>query len=71
MDDSALGTRNKRGDWAPSRRVTYAPVFVWPPKPVGFLKWLFGYPGYIWPWNLFYAGLAVAAWFIATPSYAR
>jgi sterol desaturase/sphingolipid hydroxylase (fatty acid hydroxylase superfamily) len=70
MDDSALGTRNKRGDWAPNRRVTYAPVFVWPPKPVGFLKWLFGYPGYIWPWNLFYAGLAVAAWFIATPSYA-
>ncbi len=70
MDDAALGTRNKRGDWAPNRRVTYAPVFVWPPKPVGFLKWLFGYPGYIWPWNLLYAGLAVAAWFIATPSYA-
>jgi sterol desaturase/sphingolipid hydroxylase (fatty acid hydroxylase superfamily) len=70
VDDSALGTRNKRGDWAPHRRATYAPVFVWPPKPAGFLKWLFGYPGYIWPWNLFYAALAVAAWGIATPSSA-
>jgi sterol desaturase/sphingolipid hydroxylase (fatty acid hydroxylase superfamily) len=70
MDDLAYGTRNKRGDWTPTRRVTYAPVFVWPPKPAGFLKWLFGFPGYLWPWNFFYAALALAAWRFATPSTA-
>jgi sterol desaturase/sphingolipid hydroxylase (fatty acid hydroxylase superfamily) len=68
MDDTIYGTRNRRGDWAPNQRVEYAPLFAWPPKPLGDLKWLFGYPGYIWPWNLFYAGLAIAAWFFATPS---
>lgn len=68
MDDTIYGTRNRRGDWTPNERVEYAPLFAWPPKPLGNLKWLFGYPGYIWPWNLFYAGLAVAAWFLATPS---
>jgi sterol desaturase/sphingolipid hydroxylase (fatty acid hydroxylase superfamily) len=70
MDDSALGTRNKRGDWTPNRRVAYGKVFVWPPQPVGFAKWLVGFPGYIWPWNLFYAGLAIVAWLVATPSMA-
>ncbi len=68
MDDTIYGTRNRRGDWAPNQRVECAPLFAWPPKPLGDLKWLFGYPGYIWPWNLFYAGLAIAAWFLATPS---
>ncbi len=68
MDDSTLGTRNKRGDWAPNRRVAYAPLFAWPPKPGKTLRWLFGFPGYIWPWNLFYAGLATLSWFVATPS---
>lgn len=70
MDDATYGTRNRRGDWLPNQRVTYAPLFAWPPKPGKTLKWLFGFPGYIWPWNLFYAALAAAAWFLATPSVA-
>jgi sterol desaturase/sphingolipid hydroxylase (fatty acid hydroxylase superfamily) len=68
MDDAALGTRNKRGDWTPTERVADAPLFAWPPKPVADLKWFAGFPGYLWPWNLFYALLAIGAWFVATPS---
>ena len=35
---------------------------------MAFLKWLLGYPGYLWPWNLVYVALAVATWKFLTPS---
>ena len=57
MDDLACGKRNKRGDWAPSATLAIAPVFVLPPQPLAFLKWL---PGYFLPWNLLFAASAVA-----------
>ena len=57
MDDLAYGNRNKRGDWTPGANLTIAPVFVLPPRPIAFLKWL---PGYFLPWNLLFAASAVA-----------
>src|SRR4029077_8625439 len=57
MDDLAYGKRNKRGDWTPTAHLTIAPVFVLPPRPLAFLKWL---PGYFLPWNLLFATSAVA-----------
>ena len=57
MDDLAYGARNKRGDWTPGAFLTIAPVFVLPPRPLAFLKWL---PGYFLPWNLLFAASAVA-----------
>jgi hypothetical protein len=57
MDDLAYGKRNKRGDWTPGATLTIAPVFVLPPRPLAFLKWL---PGYFLPWNLLFAASAVA-----------
>jgi sterol desaturase/sphingolipid hydroxylase (fatty acid hydroxylase superfamily) len=68
--DAAHGTRNAKGDWAPNELIEYPKVFVWPPKPAGFAKWLFGWPGYLWPWNLLYALVALGVWFWATPSIA-
>jgi hypothetical protein len=47
MDDSLYGTRSARGEWTPNRRVEYAPLIVWPPRPKALLRWLFGYPGHI------------------------
>jgi hypothetical protein len=67
MDDAAFGARDRRGDWKPFRHVAYPAVFVWPAQPLAMLKWLFGYPGYILPWNLLYAGIAVAVWLYLTP----
>jgi len=67
MDDSLYGTRDRRGDWKPFERIQYPPVFVWPVQPVKFIKWLFGYPGYILPWNLLYAGVSVIIWLYLTP----
>lgn len=68
MDDSAYGSRNRRGDFKPTEPLRYPPVFVWPPQPRKFLRWLFGFPGYIWPWNLLYAAIGLAIWLYATPS---
>ena len=70
MDEALYGTRDKRGDWKPNTPSEYPPVFVWPARPVAFLKWLFGYPGYILPWNLFYGLLSVAMWAWLTPAMA-
>ena len=71
MDDKAFGIRDRKGFWHPFKPIEYPPVFVWPAEPRGILKWLFGYPGYLYPWNIFYAALAVLVWFFATPSLAE
>lgn len=68
IDDSEYGKRNKRGDWQPSRATLYPPVFIWPAKPIAFLKWFF--TQYLFPWNLAYAGLATLVWLYLTPSMA-
>ena len=66
MDDLKYGKRNKRGDWAPDEPVGTAPLFVLPPRPLAFLKWL---PHYFLPWNLLFALSAVAWWaWIVPPS---
>lgn len=68
MDDAVYGSRNARGEWAPFRRIEYPKVFVWPARPRAFLRWLFGNPGYILPWNLLYALMAAVVWLYLTPS---
>lgn len=68
MEESRYGTEDKRGDWAPKKPISYGPAFAWPPQPKVFLKWLFGFPGYFLPCNVFYAILAVLIWFYLTPS---
>src|SRR5262252_1914274 len=64
MDDLKYGTRNKRGDWSPSEPAATAPLFVFPPQPLKFLKWL---PGYFLPYNLLFALSAVAWWYWVLP----
>jgi sterol desaturase/sphingolipid hydroxylase (fatty acid hydroxylase superfamily) len=68
MDDALYGSRDKRGDWKPSKLIAYPPVFVWPAQPLAFAKWMFGYPGYILPWNLVYGAVSVVLWLYLTPS---
>jgi sterol desaturase/sphingolipid hydroxylase (fatty acid hydroxylase superfamily) len=64
MDDLQYGTRNKRGDFAPKDPLQTAPLFVFPPQPLKFLKWL---PDYFFPWNLLFIALAGVFWFWLTP----
>ena len=64
MIDEEYGSRDKRGDWSPSKHWEYPPVFTWPPKPLKLLAWL---PGFLFRWNLFYAVVAVGVWFALPP----
>ena len=64
MDDRAFGTRDKRGDWAPTAPVEVAPFWTWPPPWAKILAWL---PGYLWPWNAFHLATALAYWFLVVP----
>ena len=68
IDDSRFGKEDSRGNWAPNERITYGPAFSWPPRPLLLLKWFFGFPGYLLPWNLFYAVAAILIWLYLTPS---
>lgn len=64
MLDEKYGSRDKRGNWSPFKHWEYPPVFTWPPKPLKFLKWL---PSFIFPWNLFYALVALGVWYALPP----
>ena len=68
MEETHFGTRNKRGHYIPTKRVGYPPVFVWPPKPVKAIKWIFSIPGYFFPWNTFYVIIGLISWFWFSPS---
>ncbi len=68
---TGFGTRNAKGEWRPPYAVHYAPLFRWPPQVNALLKWLFGWPGFIWPWQLLYFGVACATWFWFQPALER
>ncbi|MGI9393695.1 MAG: sterol desaturase family protein [Boseongicola sp.] len=68
MDDRKFGTQDSRGYWKPNDLIRYPDVFVWPPRLLGIFRWL---PGYIFPWGIGYALLAVFVWTFLTPSVAR
>ena len=70
MTTTTLGTRDERGDWRPPYLLELPAVLQWPPRPLAILKWLFGFPGYLWPWNALFLGIALAAWFFLTPDLA-
>ncbi len=58
----------RQRDWAPDQAIEYPPVFVWPPRPKAFVRWLTGPSGYLLPFNALYALVAVLVWTFATPS---
>lgn len=64
MDDTKLGTRDKRGNWAPNQPLRIAPFYRFPPNLMEIIKWL---PSYFLPWNLLFAVSAVAYWTWVVP----
>ncbi len=68
MDDRQIGQEDSKGFWKPNKPIGYGPAFVWPPQPKAFFKWLFAFPGYFLPWNVFYAIFAILIWAYLTPS---
>ena len=69
LTDNAFGERDQRDWWAPDV-IQIPATFAWPPRPVAALKWLFGFPGYLWPLKSFYLAMALLTWFFLTPDLA-
>lgn len=61
------GVRNKLGEWRPAEPMTVPPIYSWPTSLAALFKWLFGFPGFLWPWNLLYVAISVATWLFLTP----
>ena len=71
MSTVVAGTRDSRGEWQPAQLPVVAAIWAWPPRPLDALKWMFGNPGYLWPWNAIFCLLAVLTWFYTQPELSR
>ena len=71
MSDVVAGTRDSRGEWQPAERPAPPPIWAWPPRPIKMLRWFFGYPGYLWPWNTVIGAIAIATWLYTQPELSR
>jgi len=67
MTEAGSGRRDARGDWRPAETIALPPTIAWPPRPAATLKWLFGFPGYLWPMNALWLTLSVVTWLFLTP----
>ncbi|MGU7772746.1 sterol desaturase family protein [Burkholderia sp. MR1-5-21] len=64
MDDLQFGTRNKRGDWAPSQPLGLAPFWERPLSVRKVLGWIVGH---VWPWNFFIMATTLLWWHFVVP----
>lgn len=70
-ENTRPGFRLARGEWRPPYPCTYAPIFKWPFKPLAILKWLFNWPGFLWPTNLSLLLISIVCWRWFTPDISR
>jgi sterol desaturase/sphingolipid hydroxylase (fatty acid hydroxylase superfamily) len=63
-----LGINERSGHWRPPGLIQHPPLFVWPPQPIGLLKAIVGFPGYLWPWKSLYAVIGLLLWRFLLPS---
>ena len=71
MSAAVDGIRDSRGQWQPAERPETAPLWAWPPRPLEVLKWIFGIPGYLWPWSVLFGALAIVTWLYTQPELSR
>lgn len=53
--------------YTPEKPIALGPLYQRPFKPLAFLKWLFGVPGYFVPYQALFFGIAAVCWFWLTP----
>ena len=65
--DDGKETRDAQGQWAP-RVLQKAQPFIWPIQPKKLLRFLLGFPGFLWPFGLVaYFGLGALTWYFLQP----
>lgn len=68
MMTTFTGRRSKRGDWVPEVPLLMPPIFALPFRPLAILRWLLGWPGYLFPWGVVYMAFPVLTWLYLTPA---
>jgi len=71
MSETEWGVRDARGEWQPAELPKPSPMFRLPWRVWDVIKWLFAPESFLWPYNLLYALMAVAAWLWFTPGFDR
>ena len=72
MTDTTGNGRSASGEWRPAQPIRLAPINDWPPAPPAKLaRWAFGFPGFLWPYNALWLGIAVVTWLWLTPDLAQ
>jgi len=56
-------------NYRPPEKVEPPPVFRWPIRPLQTARWFVA--EFLYPWGLFFIGLAVVAWYYLTPDMSR
>ena len=70
MSSASIAGREGHGGWRSPHPHEFPPLYAWPPRPAAVLRWLFGFPGYLWPVNATYLVIALVTWFFLTPDLA-
>ena len=73
--DVSVGIESSKSErpegYRPEPDAAKHPIFQWPPKPGEIFKYLFGFPGYLWPYATFFAGVALLYWLFLTPELSK
>jgi sterol desaturase/sphingolipid hydroxylase (fatty acid hydroxylase superfamily) len=67
MTAEELKVRDPSQDWRPAETIKLPPIVSWPPRPLVNSKWLFGFPGYLWPMNSTWLAITLVTWVFLTP----
>ena len=70
MTESVSDARSARGEWRPGGPIALAPINSWPPRPAATARWLFGFPGFLWPYNALWLAITLLTWTYLTPELA-
>ncbi len=70
MTAQSANVRDANGDWHPPEPIRLPPIVSWPLRPRAVVKWMFGFPGFLWPMNSLWLALTLATWFFFTPDLA-
>ena len=66
IDETVLGVRDAKGNWAPNERPGSGPLFAWPTRPLPVARWFVR--DYLLSWQLLYFAVAALVWWLATPA---
>lgn len=61
----------RHGGYRPEKSIQMGPLYCKPIRPAAIFKWLFGFPGWFWPWQVFFGGIALITWLYLTPAIER